>query len=70
VRRFTRLVAEPVYVVVKCFSTEHFHPCFALLTVLPLVGDSDLTWIPHGNAGWLRNPSVGQMLLLRGGGHS
>ena len=34
-----------------------------LLTVLPLVGDSILTWTLHEHQSWLRDPGLGQMLL-------
>ncbi|UYZ63128.1 TVP38/TMEM64 family protein [Hymenobacter weizhouensis] len=34
-----------------------------LLAGLPLVGDSLLTWGLHENADWLRNPTLGQMVL-------
>ena len=34
-----------------------------LLTVLPIIGDSVLTWTLHENQHWLRNPSLGLMLL-------
>ncbi|MBT9391775.1 VTT domain-containing protein [Hymenobacter sp. NST-14] len=34
-----------------------------VLTLLPLVGDSVLTWTLHEHQAWLTNPSLGQMLL-------
>ncbi|NVO83267.1 TVP38/TMEM64 family protein [Hymenobacter terrestris] len=34
-----------------------------LLTVLPIIGDSVLTWTLHENQHWLRDPSPGLMLL-------
>ncbi|RFP63797.1 DedA family protein [Hymenobacter lapidiphilus] len=34
-----------------------------LLTVLPIIGDSVLTWTLHENPHWLQNPSLGLMLL-------